>query len=141
MHLTEDDLRVIWRDLYTDAARQGYGPRRAAEHASHYVDSLRADMTTDLRAAAAKAHKAMSNGEAVILPVTTRTAEDERRDVLAYLRSKLTAYVVTHRGMPADLGPARDNLAAQITLRDAVLIGAFENGEHVGAADREAVKP
>lgn len=66
-----------------------------------------------------------------------RTDDDERQDVLAHLRSKLASYARTFRGMPADLGTPRDNLAAQIVLLDAVLIDEIAHGAHVGTAEHK----
>lgn len=134
VNLTEDDLRAIWRDLYTEAARKGSGHEFASEHADHYVNALRADRKAidDVFAAEAAARPPADQA---------RTAEDERRDVLAYLRAKLASYATTFRSMPEDLGWPRDSLAAQVTLLDAVLIGEVDRGDHVGAADRAEVKP
>lgn len=150
MHdLTEEDLRQIWLDLYLDAVKSSncitpaivHG--HARETADAYVALLRADMNASLKATAEMgraAREAASNGEAVVLP-SGRTAEDERRDVLAYIDA-------------VDAGSIRDVIAYDKSGDRAAAMRSYElgkvvagirfdidRGDHVGAADREAVKP
>lgn len=68
----------------------------------------------------------------------TRTAEEERRDVLAFLRDKVRHFKSTLAEMPAELGYERGNLRAHITIIECAIIGNIACGDHVGAAERSA---
>lgn len=88
VHLTEDDLRAIWRDIYQGVVRDSQYtitvPERAhqtaVKAADAYVAALRAGRKADDDALAA---------EVAARPPAewARTADDERRDVLAHLHT------------------------------------------------------
>lgn len=65
-----------------------------------------------------------------------RTAEDERRDVRAFLRAEARkfAVAVAHPDY-ADDAPSRDRLASKASLLRTML-AYIERGDHEGAADR-----
>lgn len=133
MHdLTEEDIRQIWRDLYTDAARKGYGHKSASEHASHYVNALRAEKKAADDAFTATLSAAQPTLEWV------RTAEEERRDLLVFLSTEIDKHEAAMETLMSAAARERCSARAEILRTMAAYI---ERGDHVGAADREAVKP
>lgn len=77
--------------------------------------------------------------EAVILDMAhERTAEEERRDVLAFLSAEIDRHDEQAEKHMSAAARERCSARAEILRTMAAYI---ERGDHVGAADREAVKP
>lgn len=146
MHLTDEDLRQIWRDIYLDAVKSSncvtpdIVHAHAREAADIYVDLLLTDMAK--AAAALQAHTAPERAAEVAARLPTmipvRTADDERRDVLSFLQPEIAKQENAAALLPNPLARERCSHRAEIIRTMAAYI---ERGDHVGAADREAVKP
>lgn len=139
MHdLTEEDLRQIWRDLYLHAVKSSNCVTPAIVHgharetADAYVNALRAEK----KAAADAFTASLAAAEPTLEWV--RTAEDERRDVLVFLGAEIGRHDEQAEKHMSAAARERCSARAEILRTMAAYI---ERGDHIGAADREAVKP
>lgn len=139
MHdLTEEDLRQIWRDLYLHAVKSSNCVTPAIVHgharetADAYVNSLRAEKKAADDAFTATLAAAEPTLEWV------RTAEDERRDMLVFLSAEIDKHEAAMETLMSAAARERCSARAEI-LR--TMSAYIERGDHVGAADRKAVKP
>lgn len=112
VQLDERDIARIWRYVYGYFVSRGYGPDGAVEGADRHIASIRERVSGKVYAQPAPS---------TVPP--TRTAEDERRDVLAYIRAEL------------------NRMDGQYASAYRHLLYLIDRAQHVGAADRSEVKP